>query len=44
MAKPLTIKTESKKPIKPEKNNPAKVFKTYCEQQPWAIECKEYEV
>jgi len=39
MAKSLVVKTETKKPDKPEK-----VFKEYCKLYPWAVECKEYEV
>jgi hypothetical protein len=27
-----------------EKNNPTKVFQEYCRNEPWAVECKEYEV
>jgi len=27
-----------------QKNNPAKFFQEYCKNEPWALECREYDV
>jgi hypothetical protein len=29
---------------KKKKESPANFFKTYCEKEPWQVECKEYDV
>jgi len=29
---------------KPQKHNPTLAFALYCEQHPWAVECKTYEI
>ena len=29
---------------KKKKENPVNFFKTYCEKEPWQVECKEYDV
>lgn len=29
---------------KKKEDNPAEFFKSYCEKEPWQVECKEYDV